>query len=477
MSISSYLQRRGKKGIFHFRMRVPRDIQEHITGKPRELTKSLKTSNLEEALPLARQLLQQAKQAFSEIETRAGVSNKDIVLKISTLTGKKKLKPVANPMSNIAIDSRLSIASKGLKLKTLVEKYCRHHLKTKKTWRESTEKDNQAIFKIMLEILGNVDVKSIDRMVAIDYQEKILALPKGINQNPDYRNKSIKQILAGKPEQMSRRTADKYLVQTSSLFKWAFENDFIEKYPFAKISLGKGKYEGGKKRVPFSEVELSRLFTTERFTKHDFECDWQFWVPILLLQGFRLAEVTGLRCEDVRVMEGSWVIIIKPNDKRLLKNVSAERVVCVHKYLEHKLDFDEFMTERRLSGDEYLFPELKFVKRRGKWDNTRSVSNWFNGTATMKSYKEKCGITIQENKKKDIHSFRHTTLNEFQSLGKEVSPILVQYIVGHHQKEYDLTFSKYGDEEFRVSLISETVNKLKFDKVLNHVKPWKSREK
>jgi len=469
MGIAHYLQQRGKKGTYHFRIRVPVSIKPYIKNSPNELTKSLKTSDIEKALPLARQLLKYAQQTFENIEKRVGESNEYIVIKLTTVGSDAIVKPVENPISNSTITESYVSNRPVILLSKLIDIYCKNQISM--SWRGSTEHDAKAILALFLNIMGDINVEDINRQMALEFRDLVVQLPPGIKKSPKFRNKTLEQILELKPKRMSRRTAEKYIIQVSSMFKWGYENEFVSKNSFKGLSLKKSKEDGGRVRKSFNQQEVMGFFLTDNYNKYAYNSDWKYWLIPFLLHGMRLAEATGLRTIDIRPVDGHFVFVIRPHEKRNLKNDSANRIVPINDTLLDK-NFLEFLSVRKDDKkNNFLFPDLKFVKQRGKLQNTRNVTNWFNGTENMKGYKEKAKIIIEVGERKDLHSFRHTVANNFKNLGEKVSPHVVQYLMGHHQKEYDITFQKYG-EEHEIPLLLEAVEKLPMKDYFGHIEGW-----
>ena len=90
---------------------------------------------------------------------------------------------------------------------------------------------------------------------------------------------------------------------------------------------------------------------------------------------------------------------------------------------------------------------------------------WFNG-----SYKKKCGITNDGERKKDFHSFRTTFITRLNY--KHVPKDTLKQVVGHSRGS-DVTTRNY-EEKFPVKqLYEEIISKIDYGIDLSHLKQSK----
>lgn len=105
------------------------------------------------------------------------------------------------PQSTIDIQD-LPVTKKSgnnsITLKELIDQYVQCQ-EVENSWQEKTTAENQAIFKTLVDIVGNTPVSDINHQVADSYRSTLKSLPPNMNKIPKYHNKSIAQILAAKP--------------------------------------------------------------------------------------------------------------------------------------------------------------------------------------------------------------------------------------------------------------------------------------
>ncbi|MDB4170362.1 tyrosine-type recombinase/integrase, partial [Planktomarina sp.] len=92
-------------------------------------------------------------------------------------------------------------------------------------------------------------------------------------------------------------------------------------------------------------------------------------MPLLGETGCRLAEIVGLRLEDINL--DNDLIHIRPNSARRLKNKTSERVVPLVGYA--KLAIEQALTQ---AGDEWLFPQYLKVGHCYATHASNVVNKW-----------------------------------------------------------------------------------------------------
>jgi len=161
------------------------------------------------------------------------------------------------------------------------------------------------------------------------------------------------------------------------------------------------------------------------------------------------------------------------------KTESSERIIPIHRDLI-KLNFMDFV-ESKKSG--YIFDSLSMNKKTGS--RISMATRWFNGyrkqlTKKQKEkgilegelvpgYRQKCGCRSYTN----FHSFRHTTTQSFKQLGGEVEDHVVQFIVGHSQRELTMTYGVYGGMH-EMQQLKDTIDKLDYSKYIEHILPYEA---
>lgn len=175
-------------------------------------------------------------------------------------------------------------------------------------------------------------------------------------------------------------TLRKRLVCIGAVLNYAYQELEIEKRnPFSKMTIvGEGK--DAVKRGSFTDEQLLEGYRQALSSSSNV----QLLFPILGETGCRLAEVVGLRLEDVDLE--NRVLHIRPNTHRRLKTAGSERSIplsstacaALTKALQH-------------SDDEWVFP--RYIKEDGCYATHAS-------NALAKWMKRRWGMTA--------HSLRHT---------------------------------------------------------------------
>jgi integrase len=134
---------------------------------------------------------------------------------------------------------------------------------------------------------------------------------------------------------------------------------------------------------------------------------------------------------------------------RPLKSVDAKII------REYKQALMRLPANLKKKGETRLFPELQ--KRRDGYGQT--VSKWF------ARYKKRCGI-VEDGKKKDFHSFRHTFINALKQ-NREVEPVMISELVGHLVDS--MTMGRYG-KRYNLKVLHDAIKTLSYPVNLKHLK-------
>ena len=168
---------------------------------------------------------------------------------------------------------------------------------------------------------------------------------------------------------------------------------------------------------------------------------------LALYTGARREELAQLHVQDVRQVDGLWVLDInkEPDSKgelqKKVENASAVRLIPLHPVLAETLRFPDYVESVRRQGHERVFPLLKKVRTN------------FGHSFGSRFAKFKQTLSLEPSKgNKDFHSLRHTFSNYFKQnrlQGDEFSQVF-----GH--KNQKLAAERYGDR-FPVGTIYDRV--------------------
>jgi integrase len=249
----------------------------------------------------------------------------------------------------------LPTSSGGLTLRELIERY-----ETDPARRGLAEKRQQAygtVFRALRELLGEKKrAREITREDCRRVQEILCSLP------PNARKRlpglTLEQAAAAAKERgwppLHHKTATNYLNNLSALFNWAVEEGHVEKNPARALKVA-APPGSAKSRLPFSTDQLNRIFNAPLCVSAEGDSDkraGRFWVPLLSLwTGMRLNECVQLRTDDIAVLDGVEVVLIRADeegDKRLKTNAS-ERFVPIHSELR-RIRFLTYVAKMKRAG-------------------------------------------------------------------------------------------------------------------------------
>lgn len=328
----------------------------------------------------------------------------------------------------------------------------------KKEFSEKTVIDSQSIFDVLLEVLGDVDIRSIDKEAAMKFADVVNRLPKNRNKRIEYKDKPISEVLKiaetmKEGKLLSDTSKAKYVERISMLMNWAMEADFVEKNYFKKLSVKHDDEEG--ERRPFTPEELMKMKNSPVYSKKDIPISkaHQFFIPLIaLFTGMRMNEICQLYVNDIQEIQGIWCIDVNRNtaDKKL-KSKAARRTVPIHPVLV-KAGLIKFKRLMEKEGHERLWAGLKLTKGTYK----EQFSKWF---------ARYCDEHITEDSKVVFHSFRNTLIDNLKQQGEQEA--LVAGIVGHEHP--NITFKVYG-QGYNPELFLNVLKKLTYASIFDDVK-------
>lgn len=313
----------------------------------------------------------------------------------------------------------------------LAESYTEQRLNKKDANQVAIMQDHKKLLKTLY-FLEFSDLRELDRAGAECIRNALAYLPansekhkqlKGLN---GYKLVETNLSLIKPYPFISDSTLEGYIHNFSSFLSWAKNHNHISDNVFYKL-IKKKKFKK-KKRFPFNEKQLTNIFSMADYQKHKYLHPYYYWIPLILsLSGSRLNEVCQLYVTDIKKIDGiDCFHFHKMIDGQRIKNDASIRVVPIHEELIKK-GFLDFVKSKKNGR---LFPELPLVK--GYYSH--NASKWFSRR------RQKLGL----GKGLDIHSFRHTAINELKHKGcpKE----MIECIAGHADKytAFDTYSLPYG---------------------------------
>jgi integrase len=437
-----------RHGIYYFRMPVPKD-KRSLIGKA-EIKKTLRTRDPRTALQLAKHEAVAIHRAMQAVEKQQSDRNPPIskLISVKLPSGEditidfndpqKEAELVKELLGGQTAQRQIPDSTTSPHLSMLFADYFAVKAK-ENAWTEKTTFENDAIFKLFLEIVGDMQVTEFDHPHARRYVDILRKLPPNRNKSSMWRDLSIEQILAKHPEKtFSVSSINRHVGCVSGLLTWCIRQGYITRNPMDGKSLSE-KRRRDKQRKAFTSDDLGLIFTPRKKYLHPY----YKWLPLMgLYTGARIEELCSLYLQDIKQIDGIWVFDINQNtpDKRL-KNPHSERFVPLH----HKLIDSGFLDFVANIKHERLYPELN--RRRDGY--SQNPSRWFS------PWIKKLGITGGG---KSFHSFRHTFITVAQNQAKIEQPIIRQ-LVGHADSSMLGRYAKRPD----VAILKEAIDKIQFD--------------
>lgn len=330
---------------------------------------------------------------------------------------------------------------KGRMLSNVIAEYIRERVALKK-WSEKTLSEANAVFELFVRVVGDIQIKNIDRKIMVNYMENIQNLPSNMNKIPKFRGKNVNEILAMPNDNpISIRTVNKYIERISSMMNWCVRQEYITRNPAMGLSIS-SKISDDQQRAAYSLEDITRIKNSlMRESKGKPE---RYWIPLIALYtGMRLNEISQLYSNDVVSNDGIWCFDINDEKNKRVKNPSSKRQVPVHlKLIE--LGFMDYVEDVCKQGHSRLWMNLK------EWRDgySKDIGRWygrFNRTHVTKD------------PLKVFHSFRHLICDTLKQAGVEVS--IISEIVGHSGGS--VTLSRYG-KRYRPRILLEALLKLPY---------------
>jgi len=311
-------------------------------------------------------------------------------------------------------------------LQNLVDAFCQNEVDERD---EEVPRDKITRFNRLLDILGaEKKLLSLSITNAARVRERLLKLPVDSNK---YNGNSVSDVISfidaeerRKGIKISRlcvKHVNTHLSLYSRLFKYGIANKLTDTNIFdnikagvnSKAALNEKIRKKNARRIPFSDSDLSKIFSSDLFTnfassRQDENC--KYWMPLIgLYTGARISQIASLDCDDIKQDAGIWLIDFNiSNKKKSSKNIASIRTVPIHSFLLG-LGLVEFSKKIKAKGHSRLFPELTAWSESDGY--SRRVGDWFKQRYLIK----KLGFSSKINK--SFHSFRSTLFTNMRKAG------------------------------------------------------------
>jgi integrase len=404
-----------------------------LADQAEELEAALAYNNLKATLGIAEQMLPQATMEAQQVLARRLLETKyeAVMAELRALHGK--------PLPRRTITA---VASEVLpKASPLVSKMVADYIAFKTAggkWTSKTTSQLTNLFRVMVELIGD---KSVHDVTKDDMRGLYRMLPQFPTHAPKrYPGLTAVDAIAaadadGQDERLSPKTQNDYFTHIKSLWKWAAENDYVEKSP-AVVLKDVDETAAWDQRPAFTDGQLKEYFGSLKIEATSDPA--MLWVPRLMLYaGLRTEEAAKLTPEDVRGGQGVYVLDVNRRHGRL-KTKNADRLVPIHSaILKDLLKY----TAGRVRGE-----NLWGLKANSAGVYSAAVSKRLNGVLD---------VACPEDDKIVPYSLRHTFATRLKYA--DVADSVLDELLGH--KVEKLSMGRYG-KRYPVEKLRDAVERL-----------------
>lgn len=413
-----------RNGHYYYRVVVPVDLRPIFPTS--EIKKSLKTTDTKTAKALAVAMEYKVQQAFALM--RGGMLPNDQV----------------QGLVSDMFPTKRKATSKGRLLSTLMHEYVIMH---ETRWTPKTKIEIVACHRLILDIFGDVDVRSICQAVVLDFRSKLMRLP--ANQYKIYPGKTISEILA-LPDvtPMSVKSANKYISRLGSLLSYCVKGGILM-VNYAQGMLIPEKRRSDEERKAYTIEELKLILGC---LPRDQEKPERYWIPVVAMySGLRLDEICQMYVADVQQIDDVWCFSVNDDQDKKVKTLSSKRVIPIHPKLL-KCGFLKYIERLRANGIPRLWMNLN-------WREADGYSNAFG-----KWYQKFNRSQVTTDKAKVFHSLRHTVTDTMKQAG--IQEVVISEIMGHANDS--MTMSRYG-KRYQPKVLLEALMHLDYQL---EIQPW-----
>ena len=415
-----YLIRR--KNIFYFRLVVPVEFRDLL--KVREITKSLRTENREEATHQALKLAAYFRAAMLNHKTgKALISNRSELM--ASTSDEIAYHPTqinaVEPLYVASVDEPTPIYSTPSKtplLSIVIGDFLDRYDQSKK----ATLTKLNATLPILLELVGDKPVNQILQADINAYFDDVQKLP--VRKDAKiFKGMTLREIMAANTGKCVSAGTFKstYRACVSIFISWAVINYKDQGFP--NLSTNGAVYHGERvnginKQRAIRPEELKVLFEHEKMGRYaaDSETAHYYWLPLIgLYTGARINEICQLNpAKDILQDKETGVWYFWFNDERdtaadvdkSIKTNSSKRIVPIHSQLLN-LGFLDYVERVKGENRQLIFPAWQ--PRNGK--ASANASKWFG------RYLESVGLRDETEGARlcGFHALRHTFITHGMS--------------------------------------------------------------
>ncbi|UFS69473.1 site-specific integrase [Geomonas sp. RF6] len=310
-------------------------------------------------------------------------------------------------------------------------------------WTDKTKIEVEGVFKLLVDILGDIEITTITRPMLVELRSSLLRVPPHFyKRNP---GKSVKQAVASSDGPgISIKSVNKHMARVGSLLKYCCEHGLIPNNPGTGLQLSE-KQRADEERSSYSPEDIKKIVANLPL---DAATPERYWIPLIgLYSGMRLNEICQLHTEDVLNVEGHWCFNINGIGDKRLKNAASARVIPLHPAL---IDLGFLQHVEKMKEGKYprLWMNLEHIRLHGY---TNGIGKWYQ--RFNREY-------VTEDPKKVFHSMRHTVADALKQKG--VSEGIIAEILGHSHAS--ITSGRYG-KRYQPKVLLDALSQLSYEVV------------
>ena len=322
---------------------------------------------------------------------------------------------------------------------------------------------------------GDLPISEIDTVIMRNFLAELRLFPN--TRQPEIADLTFPDIIQGYahsdeyPKLAAKTIRTKWMQTYKSIFEFAVQENTLDRNPTNNAMPNK-RDDDPSPRKPYSEEDIGNIFNSPLFTGCDRASpgyreapgtlivkDHKYWLPVFcLFHGCRVEEIGFTRLSEMVQIGGIWCLDMRArpvsqrqgNRKKGVKNENSQRLVPVHPKLI-ELGFVDYVAERRLQRDEFLFPELPHDPNDVD-ASTRGFTKWWGLWCRANAERPGAGF---DDPNKTLHGFRHAFITA--SRGK-IDAEIRGFITGH--VEFETEGRHYGEAE--AIMLHEAISKVEF---------------
>lgn len=405
------------KNGFKFRLRISKELKAFFDNKT-EITKSIKVSNIKEALKVSRvYLLEYEKLCVSlKINYQDKALHKDLIDRYFNEVLKISIKGQNTHNSIELIDYN-----------NVIDKFI-GYLKSSKDENDKNLKEIVNFFdELFRYITKDLTLKLVDVDDITIIKQKLQNVPKRTKQ--PFKSMTIDELMnqtnVNNDDKISTSTFKKYIKWIRRFYRFAYASRFIDVDIASFLDSPKAELSAQMEREPFEVDEVKKSFKLidEVLTDDNLKLIYK----ILAYTGMRISELSKGQLKQ----DGEIFYIDLTEESSSLKTKSSHRKIPLHK-------------------------DLIFLNVHKKYNELRGL---FRDDYISKKFREAIKPHLTDNPRKTLYSYRHTLATQLKYA--DVNPIVISEILGHSHE--GMTLGRYASK-YPLEVLKEAIDRLDFNK-------------